>query len=167
MADNTLMTPDLIDKASQVLSWLRGRGEKLVTAESCTGGLIAATLTALAGSSDVIEGGVVTYSNAMKIATLGVSASTLERHGAVSEATATEMAMGALGCAEEATIAVAVTGIAGPGGGTADKPVGTVCLCLMHGTHNPVLETAHFAGDREAVRHATVERIFDLILTKI
>ncbi|WP_336763613.1 CinA family protein [Asaia sp. VD9] len=167
MADNAPNAADLTHKAVEVLALLRRRGEKLVTAESCTGGLISATLTALAGSSDVIEGGLVTYSNAMKITALGVSASTLERHGAVSEATATEMAVGALGCAEDANVSVAVTGIAGPSGGTADKPVGTVCLCLMRGISNPVLETAHFPGDRDAVRRATVARIFDLILTKL
>jgi len=167
VAESALVPASLTEKAQAVLDFLRQRGAHLVTAESCTGGLIAAMLTSLAGSSDVIEGGIVSYSNAMKMDALDVAELTLERHGAVSEAVATEMAMGALDRAENATIAVAVTGIAGPAGGTADKPVGTVCLCVMEGTKNPVLETAHFSGDRNDVRAATVERAFDLILTRL
>lgn len=167
MADAVQTPAGLSEKAVRVLDFLRARNARLVTAESCTGGLIAASLTAIAGSSDVIEGGFVTYSNAMKMSVLDVAHLTLARHGAVSEAVATEMAMGALGMAQDATIAVAVTGIAGPGGGTADKPVGTVCLCVVEGVKNPVLETAYFAGDRDAVRQATVSRIFDLILTRL
>lgn len=167
MAEAASTVPALSDKAVLVLQTLRDRRARLVTAESCTGGLIAASLTAIAGSSDAVEGGLVTYSNAMKITVLGVAARTLDTHGAVSEAVAVEMAMGALDCAEDATIAVAVTGIAGPGGGTDAKPVGTVCLCVMHGTKNPMRETAYFSGNREAVRLATVNRAFDMILNTL
>lgn len=164
MADVPAVPRSLSDLAGEVLQALRSRGDRLVTAESCTGGLIAATLTALAGSSDAVEGGLVTYSNAMKMSVLDVAETTLASHGAVSEAVAVEMAMGALDCAQDATIAVAVTGIAGPGGGTEAKPVGTVCLCVMQGAKTPQRETAHFAGDREAVRLATVSRAFEMIL---
>jgi nicotinamide-nucleotide amidase len=111
--------------ATRVLDIFRTRGLKLATAESCTGGLVAAALTDLAGSSDVVDRGFVTYSNAAKEAMLGVPAITLNRHGAVSAETAAAMAAGAIEHSL-ADIAVAITGIAGPGGGTAQKPVGLV-----------------------------------------
>jgi nicotinamide-nucleotide amidase len=111
--------------ATRVLDIFRTRGLKLATAESCTGGLVAAALTDLAGSSDVVDRGFVTYSNAAKEAMLGVPAMTLKRHGAVSAETAAAMAAGAIEHSL-ADIAVAITGIAGPGGGTAQKPVGLV-----------------------------------------
>jgi nicotinamide-nucleotide amidase len=111
--------------ATRVLDIFRTRGLKLATAESCTGGLVAAALTDLAGSSDVVDRGFVTYSNAAKEAMLGVPAITLKRHGAVSAETAAAMAAGAIEHSL-ADIAVAITGIAGPGGGTAQKPVGLV-----------------------------------------
>jgi len=111
--------------ATRVLDIFRMRGLKLATAESCTGGLVAAALTDLAGSSDVVDRGFVTYSNAAKEAMLGVPAITLKRHGAVSAETAAAMAAGAIEHSL-ADIAVAITGIAGPGGGTAQKPVGLV-----------------------------------------
>jgi nicotinamide-nucleotide amidase len=111
--------------AVRVLDICRQRGLTIATAESCTGGLVAATLTEIPGSSDVIDRGFVTYSNAAKEALLGVPAPTLAAHGAVSRQTAEAMATGAL--ARAATgLAVAVTGVAGPGGGTADKPIGLV-----------------------------------------
>jgi nicotinamide-nucleotide amidase len=111
--------------ATRVLDIFRTRGLKLATAESCTGGLVAAALTDIAGSSDVVDRGFVTYSNAAKEAMLGVPAMTLKRHGAVSAETAAAMAAGAIQHSL-ADIAVAITGIAGPGGGTAQKPVGLV-----------------------------------------
>lgn len=111
--------------AKRVLDLFRARGLKVATAESCTGGLVAAALTDIAGSSDVLDCGFVTYSNAAKEAMLGVPAATLKRHGAVSGATAAAMAEGALKNSE-ADLAVAITGIAGPGGGTKEKPVGLV-----------------------------------------
>jgi len=124
------MTPAMIDEALReaavrVLDACRLHGLKVATAESCTGGLVAAALTEIAGSSDVVDRGFVTYSNAAKEAMLGVPAATLERHGAVSRETADAMAAGALAMSN-ADITVAITGIAGPGGGSVEKPVGLV-----------------------------------------
>jgi nicotinamide-nucleotide amidase len=116
---------DLITQAETLLDRLRKRGLKLATAESCTGGLLAALLTEIAGSSDVVERGFVTYSNAAKHEMLGVPETSLAEHGAVSAPVARAMAEGAL-AHSGADVAVAVTGIAGPGGGTAEKPVGLV-----------------------------------------
>jgi nicotinamide-nucleotide amidase len=116
---------DLAHAAARVLARCRARGLTLATAESCTGGLVAGALTEIAGSSDVVDRGFVTYSNAAKQAMLGVSTAILERHGAVSRETAEAMARGALAHAP-VDLAVAITGIAGPGGGSAEKPVGLV-----------------------------------------
>jgi nicotinamide-nucleotide amidase len=116
---------ELRKAAKRVLELCRARGLRVATAESCTGGLVAAELTEIAGSSDVVDCGFVTYSNEAKETMLGVPALTLERHGAVSEETATAMAAGALK-RSQADIAVAITGIAGPGGGSKQKPVGLV-----------------------------------------
>ena len=135
---------------------LRARGWRIATAESCTGGLIAATCTALAGSSDWFERGFVTYSNAAKSEQLGVAASLIAEHGAVSEAVARAMAEGALE-RSAADMVVAVTGIAGPGGAVAGKPVGTVWLALARrgvATHS---ERLQLGGDRAAVRAQTVQ----------
>jgi len=120
------MTEDVIrDTAARVLDTCRTRGLKIATAESCTGGLVAGALTEIPGSSDVFDRGFVTYSNAAKQQTLSVAASILERHGAVSRETADAMAAGALAMSD-ADLAVAITGIAGPAGGSAEKPVGLV-----------------------------------------
>jgi nicotinamide-nucleotide amidase len=116
---------DLARAAARVLEHCRARGLTVATAESCTGGLVAGALTEIAGSSDVVDRGFVTYSNAAKQAMLGVPAAILERHGAVSCQTAEAMARGALANAP-ADLAVAITGIAGPGGSSAEKPVGLV-----------------------------------------
>jgi len=133
---------------------LRRRGWRLATAESCTGGLIAAACTQLAGSSDWFERGFVTYSNAAKTGLLGVDATLIDAHGAVSEAVALAMAQGALARAP-VELAVAVTGIAGPGGAVPGKPVGTVWLAW--GTAQGVAaERLQLDGDRDAVRMATV-----------
>jgi nicotinamide-nucleotide amidase len=113
------------DTAARVLDACRTHGLKVATAESCTGGLVAGALTEIPGSSDVLDRGFVTYSNAAKETMLGVPAMTLERHGAVSRETANAMAAGALAMSD-ADLAVAITGIAGPGGGSAEKPVGLV-----------------------------------------
>jgi nicotinamide-nucleotide amidase len=113
------------DAAVRVLDACRRRGFKVATAESCTGGLVAGALTEIPGSSDVVDRGFVTYSNAAKEAMLGVPAAVLERHGAVSRETALAMAAGAL-ANSNADLTVAITGIAGPGGGSAEKPVGLV-----------------------------------------
>ena len=135
---------------------LKNLGWKLATAESCTGGLIAACCTDLAGSSDWFERGFVTYSNAAKTEMLGVDAALIASHGAVSEQVVRAMVQGALARAA-AQVAVAVTGVAGPGGGSDAKPVGTVWL----GWATPagvVSEVQHFGGDRAQVRAATVQR---------
>ncbi len=119
------MSEDLRAAAIAVLDACRARGLKLATAESCTGGLVAGALTDIAGSSDVVERGFVTYSNEAKQQMLGVTSETLRDYGAVSRQTAEEMARGAI-AHSDAQISVAITGIAGPGGGSADKPVGLV-----------------------------------------
>jgi nicotinamide-nucleotide amidase len=117
--------PDVIDSARRLVWELEARGLKLATAESCTGGLVAGALTEIAGSSAVVERGFVTYSNAAKIDMLGIDTKLIERHGAVSAEVARAMAEGAL-AQSNADVAVAVTGIAGPSGGSAEKPVGLV-----------------------------------------
>lgn len=133
---------------------LRARGWLLATAESCTGGLIAAACTDLAGSSQWFERGVVSYSNAAKTELLGVPAALIAAHGAVSRPVVRAMAEGALRH-HQAQVSAAVTGIAGPTGGSADKPVGTVWFgwCVAGQTHS---EVQHFAGDRAAVRQAAL-----------
>jgi nicotinamide-nucleotide amidase len=136
---------------------LAAHGAMLATAESCTGGWAAQALTALAGSSNWFERGFVTYSNGAKREMLGVRAETLARHGAVSEETAREMALGAI-AHSGASVALAITGIAGPGGGTREKPVGTVCFAWALQGAAARSETRHFSGDREAVRRQSVER---------
>ena len=136
---------------------LAAHGAMLATAESCTGGWAAQVLTALAGSSNWFERGFVTYSNGAKQEMLGVRAETLARHGAVSEETAREMALGAI-AHSGASVALAITGIAGPGGGTREKPVGTVCFAWALKGAAARSETRHFSGDREAVRRQSVER---------
>ena len=126
----------------------------LVTAESCTGGWVAQAVTSIAGSSEWFERGYVTYSNAAKREALGVRKATLERHGAVSEPTAREMARGALR-RSRGTIAVSITGVAGPGGGSPGKPVGTVCFAWAQG-RKIRSETRHYKGGRRNVRLQSV-----------
>jgi nicotinamide-nucleotide amidase len=134
----------------------------LATAESCTGGLIVAALTAVAGSSDVVDRGFVTYSNDAKIQMIGVSSALIETYGAVSEEVARAMAEGAL-ARSRAAIAVSVTGVAGPGGGSVEKPVGLVCFGLAC-TAKPALSERHiFPGDRTAIRAASVAHAFTMI----
>lgn len=132
------------------------RGWLSATAESCTGGSIAAVLTNIAGSSQWFERGFITYSNQAKQEMLGVRSETLLEHGAVSEATVAEMVSGAL-VRSDAQVAVAVSGIAGPSGGTPDKPVGMVCLAWQAKGVAPVVCTEYFSGDRAAVRTKAVE----------
>lgn len=151
LLNSELLAPDL---ASSIADLMLNRGWMLATAESCTGGLISAACTDLAGSSNWFERGFVSYSNAAKTAMLGVDPSLIERHGAVSEPVAQAMATGALHHSL-AQVAVAVTGVAGPGGGTADKPVGLVCFGFAL-PGQLLTETQLFPGDRAAVRRATV-----------
>ena len=144
----------IVDAAS-VLRTLRARGWMLVTAESCTGGLIAGALTEVAGSSDVVDRGFVTYSNAAKTEMLGVDPALIDSQGAVSGAVALAMAEGAL-ARSRAHIAVSVTGIAGPGGGSAAKPVGLVWFgCAQHGSA-ATAQSQVFRGDRTAIRAQAV-----------
>jgi nicotinamide-nucleotide amidase len=136
---------------------LRARGETLATAESCTGGLIAAACTSVAGSSDWFERGFVSYSNEAKTELLGVSAALIAAHGAVSEPVVRAMAEGALS-RSHAQWSVAVTGIAGPGGAVPGKPVGTVWLALAHRGQVLLAESLQLDGDRSAVREQTLQR---------
>jgi nicotinamide-nucleotide amidase len=157
---------DLLRAAETLLESFRGAGLRLATAESCTGGLIAATLTEIAGSSDVVERGFVTYSNDSKSELLGVPAALIERAGAVSAEVAEAMAEGALD-RSAADLAVAVTGIAGPGGATADKPVGLVYLGVCRRGGRARSERHVFAGDRAAVRRAAVTAAFALLASQL
>ena len=147
---------DLLALAEALGARLRARRWMLVTAESCTGGWIAKTVTDIAGSSEWFDCGLAAYSYEAKQALLGVRPETLEHHGAVSRETALEMVSGAL-VHSGATVAVAVTGIAGPTGGTPDKPVGTVWIAWKRRGGYATAEVFHFDGDREAVRRRTVE----------
>lgn len=133
---------------------LEAKGASLATAESCTGGWVAQAVTAVAGSSNWFDRGYVTYSNAAKREALGVPRALIERHGAVSEPVARAMARGALR-RSRATVAVAITGIAGPGGGSPGKPVGTVCFSWARG-RGARTETKRFRGGRTAVRRQSV-----------
>ena len=151
--------------AQQVTEALLGKGERMATAESCTGGGIAKLMTDLAGSSAVFECGFVTYSNESKQQMVGVSSKALDEFGAVSEQVAAEMASGALERAS-ADITVSVTGIAGPEGGTDYKPVGTVCFAWAYNT-TLLTETRHFSGDRRAVREQTIEYSLQGVLKQL
>ena len=152
MQDDPLLT-----LATDVLAACRRAGQTVAVAESCTGGLIAAALTAVPGSSDVVDRGFVTYSNAAKNEMLGVPAALIATHGAVSAEVAQAMASGAL-AHSNAGLAVAVTGIAGPAGGTPDKPVGLVFVAVEKRGESVQAWREQFSGDRAAVRGATVER---------
>jgi nicotinamide-nucleotide amidase len=136
MAIDILLPKALVDKAQQVVDANRAAGKRIAVAESCTGGLVSAAITEIAGSSDVFEAGYVTYSNAAKIADLHVSQEVVETFGAVSIATAWAMARGALQ-ASDADVAVAITGVAGPGGGSPSKPVGTVVFAKAERGKDP------------------------------
>ncbi len=149
--------------ARKVGERLKASAGMLVTAESCTGGWVAQAVTAIAGSSDWFERGFVTYSNAAKQELLGVQRNTLEIHGAVSEETAREMAQGALS-RSRGTLSLSITGIAGPAGGSAAKPVGTVCFAWLAKGRPAVSETCRFEGDRESVRRQSVIHALEGVL---
>ena len=152
-------------RVEELAALLLARGWMLATAESCTGGMIAAACTDLAGSSAWFERGFVTYSNEAKIESLGVAPELLRRHGAVSEPVVRAMAQGAVQHSR-ARIGVAVTGVAGPTGGSADKPVGTVWFAfLVDGRLTS--ELRRFGGDRAAVRTATVEHALEGLLARL
>jgi len=149
------MEPELEMLSAEVGRRLKASGVFLATAESCTGGWAAQVITATAGSSEWFERGFVTYSNAAKLELLGVDADALLQRGAVSEQTAREMAQGAIRNSR-AQVALAITGIAGPGGGTPDKPVGMVCFAWAFVDRPTSAATRNFAGDRETIRRQSV-----------
>ena len=157
-----IFAPELLQQVTELLAAARAKELKIATAESCTGGLISALLTDVAGSSDVFERGFVTYSNQAKMDLLGVPENLLRTHGAVSAPVAWAMAEGALRHAR-ANIAVAVTGIAGPGGGTAEKPVGLVYIAVSNGSDTQVTEQRFLDIGRSAVRQATVKAALALL----
>ena len=157
MIDETVLA-----QAETLLAALRARGHRVATAESCTGGLIAACLTAIPGSSDVVDRGFVTYSNEAKTEMLGVDADLIKMHGAVSEPVARAMAEGAL-ARSNADVTIAVTGVAGPGGGSAEKPVGLVWFGRAAQGQATRSERHVFPGDRTQVRAATVRRALELL----
>ncbi|MCL2883254.1 MAG: CinA family protein, partial [Coriobacteriia bacterium] len=144
-----------------VLELARQRNARLGTAESCTGGLVAAALTEVPGSSDVFFGAVVSYDNSVKEAALGVPAQVLESVGAVSEECALAMAEGARRCLG-VDLAVSTSGIAGPGGGSPDKPVGLVCFAVA-GLGRHTASTRHFTGDRATIRHQACQYALELL----
>jgi nicotinamide-nucleotide amidase len=152
---NAAMTDDTQQLVVQLAEQLSSRGEKVTTAESCTGGLIAKTFTDLAGSSVWFDRGFVTYSNEAKTEMISVPASVIEQYGAVSEPVVNAMVTGALKHSA-ADYAIAVTGVAGPGGGSAEKPVGTVWIGVGS-KHQLIARKYVFPGDRAAVRQATLE----------
>jgi nicotinamide-nucleotide amidase len=161
------MIPDaLLADAEALLAACRANGIMLATAESCTGGLIAATLTAIAGASDVVDRSFVTYSNEAKHEMVGVHMDLIHAHGAVSEEVARAMAEGAL-ARSRATIAVSITGMAGPGGGSVEKPLGLVCFGLAKKEAQVTSERHLLLGDRTGIRVATVARAFSMIRTCI
>jgi nicotinamide-nucleotide amidase len=159
-----MFPPNLVALAATVLDEARAKGLRIATAESCTGGLIAGLLTEIPGSSDVVERGFVTYSNDAKIEVIGVPEALIAAHGAVSEPVARAMAEGAIRHAR-AELTVAVTGVAGPGGGTADKPIGLVHIAVARES-GETLHEEHRFGDigRSRVRMKTVEAALKLLL---
>ncbi len=150
-----ILSSELTGKASEILDLYRSKNMMIATAESCTGGLIAACLTEIAGSSAVVDRGFVTYSNEAKNEAIGVDMALIETHGAVSGEVVGAMASGAL-AHSRADAAVAVTGIAGPGGGTAEKPVGLVFIGGARLGQPPLIERHVFEGDRSLIRQKTV-----------
>ena len=153
---------EINNKASNILQLCQQKSVTIVTAESCTGGLIAGCLTEIPGSSSVIEGGFVTYSNKAKVSMLSVKLEQLDQYGAVSEEVARSMAEGALG-SSKADIAIACTGVAGPGGATDTKPVGLVHLSCASRKHPTSHKKCNFSGERSTIRLATVKAAFELI----
>lgn len=149
------------DLAALVLQQLRDRRMTIAVAESCTGGMLGARLTAIPGSSDVVLGGVIAYSNAVKETHLGVRAATIAAHGVVSEETAREMAIG-VRSRFNADVSVSITGIAGPDGGTPEKPVGTICIAVdVQGAVRSVRPAV--VGDRDEIRRRSAQAALSLV----
>lgn len=161
-----VMQDELEQVAAQVGAALQARGWRLATAESCTGGWAAQAVTAIPGSSVWFDRGFITYSNEAKREMLGVQADTLAAFGAVSEATVREMAAGAL-ARSRAEAAFAISGIAGPGGGSADKPVGTVCFAWALAGQTVESATRHFDGERRAIRAQSVRVALQGLLDRL
>jgi nicotinamide-nucleotide amidase len=160
-----MFSGELLDLADQVLKAARARGVRIATAESCTGGLVAGVLTEIAGSSDVVECGYVTYANAAKHKMLGVGEALLVEFGAVSHQVAEAMAMGALA---SAALSVAITGIAGPGGGSADKPVGLVYFATAVKGGAVMAQKVRFGDlDRSEIRRRAVKTALTLLLERL
>lgn len=157
---------DLVDLAKEVLAHAKDQEKRIVTAESCTGGLLGACLTAHAGSSQVVDCGFITYSNESKSQLLGVPRDAVADHGAVSDIVASAMAEGAL-AQTTADMAVSITGIAGPGGGTKEKPVGLVYLALARTNTDAVVKRYVFAGTRADIRRAAVGAALELLLSSL
>lgn len=153
-------------KAKVILDQCKKHGTKLATVESCTGGLLSAVLTELPGSSTMFTHGFITYANEAKQQMAGVDPLLIKHHGAVSEAVARAMAEGALQCSS-ADIAVAITGVAGPDGGTAQKPVGTVHFAAAHKGKSTIHLHKIFAGDRSEIRLAAVDCALDMIVAEL
>ncbi|MDP6345232.1 MAG: CinA family protein [Alphaproteobacteria bacterium] len=162
-----MLPDDLTGLAEDVLQRCRERGHMLATAESCTGGLIVGCLTEIAGSSDVVDRGFVTYSNAAKNQMLGVPMSLIEEHGAVSEPVARAMAEGAI-VHSDADLSIAVTGVAGPGGGSPDKPVGLVHLASAAGVGQTLHQRMTY-GDlgRDGIRRETLRDALEMLLRQL
>jgi nicotinamide-nucleotide amidase len=156
VARGHIMENELFELAQQLGRLLKSKGSKIATAESCTGGWIAQIITEVPGSSAWFDRGFVTYSNAAKMQMLGVKLQTLEKYGAVSAQTATEMAIGAL-AHSDADCALAVTGIAGPDGGTAEKPVGTVFIAWAYKIQDVKVVQQKLTGNRHEIRRQTVK----------
>lgn len=157
---------DLSDLVGTVSEILTTKTLKLATAESCTGGLISTLITDRSGSSELFDRGFVTYSNQAKIDLLGVSPLTLDKFGAVSEETAKEMALGTLKNSQ-ADLAISVTGVAGPTGGTKDKPVGLVYIGFARRNGECLAEKYIFMGDRQSIRYAAAKTALETVLNKI
>jgi nicotinamide-nucleotide amidase len=161
-----MFSKHLLDLSHEVVERSRAQKQSIATAESCTGGLVAALITAVPGSSHVFDRGFVTYSNEAKNDMLGVPLEVIRRVGAVSAEVAGLMCEGAL-AVSRADIAVSVTGIAGPGGGTPEKPVGLVYIAAGRRGKPPNVERHIFPGDRAAVREATAERALTLLIENL
>jgi nicotinamide-nucleotide amidase len=154
--------PETLALAEEVLALCRARHWRVATAESCTGGLVAAALTAIAGSSEIVERGFVAYSNEAKLELLGVPSETIAAHGAVSAETAAAMARGAIARAP-VDLAVSVTGVAGPGGGTPQKPVGLIYIGVATKDGDARVERRIFPGDRTEIRNAALALALELL----
>lgn len=159
-----MITRELKDKSKKLLELCERKKLLLATVESCTGGLLAGCLTAVPGSSAVVERGYVTYSNQAKIEEVGVDPALIDRHGAVSREVAAAMAAGALRHAP-VDLAAGITGVAGPGGGTAEKPVGLVFVSAAARNKAPEVRECRFPGDRDAIREASVDAALDMLLS--